>query len=316
MTTSPKGPATTAPTSVIEYVNSVLDGEDGDKGLLAVAAEQKKRLAAIEQQLQRAASSPEEQAPLYFERRKLSVELASTTDQIDCLRRLQDDESMRDVYCWLESLHCSNDDEFAQRPAALFVHAATIARADYRVLAEKAREAADLRTRIAKAADKLASFLRKLESEPTIQIPELVSTRALIRAAFRSPPPKSPESAEVGSEVEFSEPVLAGPGPFPRDELRAFLEALPPPYELLDQIADHAQREYDRSVESMTDAALKSRQRSGKTDYLRAFMHALTADGAFDNSVALRNAVAAAATVALNLPDTVVTLDDVTKATR
>ena len=81
---------------------------------------------------------------------------------------------------------------------------------------------------------------------------------------------------------------------------------------LLDTVANAA-RNFQPSEHGMIGAALQSRQRSLKTEYLRAFGHQLTNVHRFRVTTPVIQAIAITATVAINLPDVDVTYDDARK---
>jgi len=64
----------------------------------------------------------------------------------------------------------------------------------------------------------------------------------------------------------------------------------------------------------MIGAAIASRQRSAKTEYLRALGNQLTDAHCFTLTMPIMQAMAIVANVAINLPDVDVTYDDVRKA--
>jgi len=81
---------------------------------------------------------------------------------------------------------------------------------------------------------------------------------------------------------------------------------------LLDTVAKAA-RGFKPSESGMIGAAIESRQRSPKTEYLRAFGNLLTAHS-FALTTPIMRAMATVANVVINLPDVDVTYDDVRKA--
>lgn len=82
---------------------------------------------------------------------------------------------------------------------------------------------------------------------------------------------------------------------------------------LLDTVAKAAQQ-WKPSADGFIDAAIASRQRSPKTEYLRAFGNLLIDIHKFTLTTPIMRAIATTANVVINLPDVDVTYDDVRKA--
>jgi hypothetical protein len=82
---------------------------------------------------------------------------------------------------------------------------------------------------------------------------------------------------------------------------------------LLDTLANAA-RSFNPSATGMIGAAIASRQRSPKTEYLRAFGKLLSDEHGFALTTPIVKAMAITANVVINLPDVDVTYDDVRKA--
>ena len=83
--------------------------------------------------------------------------------------------------------------------------------------------------------------------------------------------------------------------------------------ELLDTVTK-AGRAFKPSESGMIGAAIESRQKSPKTEYLRAFGNLLTDVHNFALTTPIMQAMAIVANVVINLPDVDVTYDDVRKA--
>jgi hypothetical protein len=82
---------------------------------------------------------------------------------------------------------------------------------------------------------------------------------------------------------------------------------------LLETVASAA-RDFKPSETGMIGAAIESRQRSPKTEYLRAFGNLLTDVHGIALTTPIMQAMAITANVVINLPDVYVTYDDVRKS--
>jgi len=81
---------------------------------------------------------------------------------------------------------------------------------------------------------------------------------------------------------------------------------------LLDTVAEAA-LDFVPSESGAIGAAINSRQRNQKTEYIRAFDNILTNVHNFTLTTPIINAMAIVATVVINDPDIIVTYDDVRK---
>jgi hypothetical protein len=97
-----------------------------------------------------------------------------------------------------------------------------------------------------------------------------------------------------------------------RDTLRYIWHLSPTLPELLGSVASAA-RSFKPSEPGMIGAALVSRQRSNKTEYLRAFANRLV-DSGIALTTPVMQAMVSVANVAIDLPEVDVSYDDVRKA--
>lgn len=97
-----------------------------------------------------------------------------------------------------------------------------------------------------------------------------------------------------------------------RDMLRYAWQLSPDLSSILETVASVASN-FKPSATGMIGAAINSRERSTRTEYLRAFGNRLTDSGLTVTSIVMR-AMAIVANVAINLPDVDVSYDDVRKA--
>lgn len=259
---------------------------------------------------------------------------------VDCLRRLAHDARMRDAFALL-TREFTDDRQWRN-----FIYAAWAARVDFAKYRDRLKRAAELKGEIADAAEALAKLIRQF-SETGINGPgEFYSIPELLRQTdnhemqghnlhmWRSmrqhvlgdlPRRDVPETRPV---EESGEPptveivrVFLAPGEKaeidPVEEARNMLRyawgTAPDFSELLDTVAK-AGRAFKPSESGMIGAAIESRQRSPKTEYLRAFGNLLTDVHNFALTTPTMQAMAIVANVVINLPDVDVTYDDVRKA--
>jgi hypothetical protein len=259
---------------------------------------------------------------------------------VDCLQRLAYDARMRDAFALLT--RAFTDDKQWRN----FIYAAWAARVDFAKYRDRLKRAAELKGDIADAAEKLAKLIRQF-SETGINGPgEFYSIPELLRqtdnqemqgqnlAMWRSkrqhvlgelPRKDIPEAkpAEEGGEPPTVEIVRVFLVPEekaeidPKEEARNMLRyawgTAPDFSELLDTVTK-AGRAFKPSESGMIGAAIESRQKSPKTEYLRAFGNLLTNVHNFALTTPIMQAMAIVANVAINLPDVDVTYDDVRKA--
>jgi len=263
---------------------------------------------------------------------------------VDCLQRLAHDSRMCEAFAVL-TREFTKDEQWRG-----FIYAAWAARMDYGPFRERLKRAAELRDEIAKTSKTLAQLLRQasgvgISNWPAefFSIPELLRRtdnhemqghdlymwQALRPHVLGDPPrgdiPEGERPHEDGHSASASvivvrEIIEAGnkPETDPAEQGRATLRYAwgksPPLSALLDTVAEAA-RGFKPSEYGMIGAAIESRQRSIKTEYLRAFGNLLTDVHHMTLTTAVMQAMATVANVAINLPDDVdVTYDDVRKA--
>ncbi len=266
------------------------------------------------------------------------------TSSIACLRRLACDLRMREAYALLAR-------EFADHGQWRgFISAAWGAQMDFGIYRDRLKRAVELRDQIATTSEALASLLRDTSEIPLSHWPsEFYSIPELLRKtdnhelqghnlrmwrAMRpyvlgdSPGHASRENEQSPQEEEQSNtPGIAigratlEPGETPQiDALAQTQENLlygwqvsPDVSALLDTLA-LAARNFSPSEYGTVGTAVRTRQRSAKTEYLRAFGDLLMRVHHLTPTPTIRRAMAIVATVVINLPDVVVSDDDVRKA--
>lgn len=259
---------------------------------------------------------------------------------VDCLRRLAHDARMRDAFALL-TREFTDDKQWRN-----FIYAAWAARVDFAKYRDRLKQAAELKGDIADAAETLAKLIRQF-SETGINGPgEFYSIPELLRqtdnhemqghnlAMWRSmrrhvlgdlPRQDIPEAkpVEESGEPPTVEIVRVFLVPEEKAEIDPEEEALnmlryawgtAPDFSALLGTMANAARSFKPSESGMIGAAIESRQRSAKTEYLRAFGNLLTDVHGFALTTPIMQAMAFVANVVINLPDVDVTYDDVRKA--
>lgn len=259
---------------------------------------------------------------------------------VDCLQRLAHDARMRDAFALL-TREFTDDKQWRN-----FIYAAWAARVDFAKYRDRLKRASELKSEIANAAETLAKLIRQF-SDTGIDGPgEFYSIPELLRQTdnhemqghnlhfWRSmrqhvlgdlPWRDVPEtrSAEESGELPTVEIVRAFLAPEekaeidPKEETRNMLHyawgTAPDFCALLGTVAKAARR-FETSESGMIGAAIESRKRNQKTEYLRAFGALLTDAHGFALTTPIMQAMAIVANVAINSPDVDVSHDDVRKA--
>ncbi|MES2770396.1 MAG: hypothetical protein V4623_00170 [Pseudomonadota bacterium] len=261
----------------------------------------------------------------------------SLRNEVDCLRRLANDARMAKAFSLLTR-------EFTDdRQWQGFIYAAWAARVDFAKYRDRLKRAAELKNAIADAAETLAKLIRQL-SETGINCPdEFYSIPELLRQTdnheshghnldmWRSmrervlgdlprrvvSETKPIEESGEPPTLEIVRVFLApgekaeiAPGEAARNMLCYAWGTAPDFPALLDTVAK-AGRSFKPSESGMIGAAIESRQRSLKTEYLRAFGNLLTDVHRFTLTTPIKKAIAIVANVVINLPDVDVTYNDV-----
>ena len=259
---------------------------------------------------------------------------------VDCLQRLGHDARMRDAFALL-TREFTDDKQWRN-----FIYAAWAARVDFAKYRDRLKRAAELKGDIADAAETLAKLIRQF-SETGINGPgEFYSIPDLLRqtdnhemqghnlAMWRFmrqhvlgdlPRKDIPEAkpAEESGEPPTVEIVRVFLVPEekaeidPKEEARNMLRyswGTAPDFSALLGTMANAARSFKPSASGMIGAAIESRQRSAKTEYLRAFGNLLTDVHGFALTTPIMQAMAFVANVVINTPDVDVTHDDVRKA--
>lgn len=328
------------PAAVRTFITTQVIGFDDDgepQGWAEGLASAEKQLAkielAIETQTRRGEledlDSLRQQKADAIKRRKSLVGYA------ECLHRLGHDTRMRNAFALLTS-EFSDDSQWHY-----FIGAALSARMDYGRFRERLRRAVELRNKIADTSKELARLLRDISGINLSCLPlEFSSIRELLRktdshefqehdvqrwqrmrpyvlgGSAKGPEQEYPRNTPRSSVV-LRYPEGEKPNIDPAEQIRANIcggwNIAPSLSELLDTVAKSAQ-DFRPSEDGVIGAAIESRQKSTKTEYLRAFGHLLTDVHGFTLTTAVMQAMAIVANVVINLPDVDVSYDDVRKA--
>ena len=318
------------PAAVRTHITTLIEGDKREpQGWTAALASAEHELSEIEQAIEaRTARGEVEYLDSLRQQRADAVKhrdmLAGT---VNCVLRLARDDRMREAFALLTS-EFSEDEQWRG-----FVYAAWAASRDYRPYRERLKRAAELKEEIANAADSLAKLLRQFAKTGVSSPGEFDSVPALLR--------KTDNHELHGHNLhmwQLMRPYVLGERPRrdvsdreqvqlqsegdsasldPTEQAWANLcygwEVSPSFSELLDTMA-RAARDFKPTEYGMVGAATKTRQRSEKTEYLRAFGNLLTEVHHIALTIPVMKAMAIVANVAINLPDVDVTNDDVRKA--
>ncbi len=333
------------PAAVRAHITTLIEGNNWEsQGWAASLASAKEQLAEIELAIEARAQRGEVE---YLDGLRLQKADAvkhrdTLVGHVDCLHRLAYDSRMQEAYAKLTQEF--TDDEQLRG----FIYAAWAARMDYGQFRERLKRATKLRDKIADTSEELAGLLRDAADTGFSGWPsEFFSISELLRKTdnhemqnhnlymwrrmrghvLGDPPRRDlpereqpPEESESASNAEivitFLEPGEK-PEIDPEEETQNALcygwGVAPDLSELLDTVAKAA-RNFKPSESGMIGAAIESRQRSAKTEYLRAFGNLLTDVHHLTLTNAVMRAMAVVANVAINLPDIDVSYDDVRQA--
>jgi hypothetical protein len=259
--------------------------------------------------------------------------------EVECLLRLAYDGRMADAYALL-TREFTDDQQWRS-----FIRAALSARIDFPKYRDRLKRAAEQKEKIADAAQELARLISRFSEIGITGPSEFYSVPELLRQTDnhemeghnlqmwrglrghvlgdvprRAVPQASPaeEGIEPKPPIEIRfVPLGARSETDPEEEARNVLRyawgTAPDISALLGTMANAARR-FNPSESGVIGAALESRQRSPKTEYLRAFGNLLTDVHGFTLAMPLMQAMAIVANVVINRRGVDVTYDDVRKA--
>ncbi|OXI70124.1 hypothetical protein CFB81_16445 [Burkholderia sp. AU28863] len=220
------------------------------------------------------------------------------------VRRIVLDSRLRNVFELLETeLSGGNGYEG-------FFHAALNTNNDYSEFRDAHRDALTVAQEIAVVADRLAKLLGQFKRIGISGPPEFFSVRELLRMADCTGVSEGHRGRWLADgDSLLGSSVIDAPG---NDRLKMLWKSAPPAENLIRVMASAARR-FEPYEDGPAGAALNSRQRNRKWEYLRAFIYELLNNGFRVPDPKMTSAVAMTATIVL---DNDVSDDDVRKATK
>ena len=331
------------PAAVRAQIESLLYGQQTrhTAGFVSLLEKSQRELEAISESLDRKALSGGNE---YLDNlRKRRIAALTRRDQlaidVDCLRRLAHDPRMREAFSVL-AREIIDDEQWGG-----FIYSAWAAHVDFAKYRDRLKRAVELKGEIAEAAENLSKLIRQFADTGVngpgelYSIPELLKHtdnfemkchnlemwRSMRHHVLGDLPrrdiPDAKAEGRGGESIPSIEIVLTPMGGkadiHPEEEARNMLRyawgTAPDFSALLNTMADAA-RAFKPSESGMIGAAIESRQKSPKTEYVRAFGNLLTEVHKFELTAPVQKAIAVVANVVINQPDVDVTYDDVRKA--
>lgn len=262
-------------------------------------------------------------------------------EDVSTLKRLIHDARMKDAYKLL--VIAFFDEENSQEKIDRFIHSAWAARVDFLKCRETLKKAEDLRSEIAKTADKLANLLTEIIDTGVCCPAEFSSIPALLantdnhnmnnhnlymwRSMRKYILGDLPEREQSNNQIQYdeNEPIEIkivfledGEKPIitPEEQTGNTLRyawRTSPYFSAILKTVSTAAKEFEPSVDGFIGSAISSRQSSEKTEYIRAF-GALLNEYQVPIANDIMKAIAITATIAINSPDVIASFDDVRKA--
>lgn len=257
-------------------------------------------------------------------------------DSLDCLKRLAQDHRMKEPYDLLAS-------EFTEKEQwERFIDAAWGANLDYSMYRDSLKQAAELSQKIGKTADKLAKLIRQTGDTGYCFFPfEFFSVAQLLRETqsgenrphdmhlwqglkghlFGDQPKTTtgkPESQEPHDGTWTIKIVSVGEAKIdPLEQQRSatrYIWGIAPRMPACLETMARAALQFKPTEGGVIGAAIGTRQRNIKTEYIRAFGQIVSESKGLELGPTMMKAMASVANVVINLPDVDVTYDDVRKA--
>jgi hypothetical protein len=330
------------PEPIKQQATHYLDGSDSWHGYRTSLKEKKEKLSEINERItywklpvQDADYAEHRLEELRTEKIECEQRIEELDRDINSISRLIYDGSMKEVYRLL--INEFHGDESADRKIDQFIFFAWSANINYAKPREAMTEARVLSKEISATATKLAKLLNKITETGCNCPDEFFSIASLLENTDNSgnnlyiwrsvrkyilggPPAIEPRQVDdtapvlrfiVNLNPEESPPQIA-PQEQQRKTLRYGWEKAPYLPEILNTVAKAAD-EFKPSCGYFADAAIVSRQKSHKTEYIRGYVN-LLCNGGINLSTDIVKAIAITATVVINSPDLIVTYDDVRKA--
>ncbi|MEZ5494202.1 MAG: hypothetical protein R3E61_06340 [Pseudomonadales bacterium] len=253
-------------------------------------------------------------------------------ENVACLERLVQDDRMKEPYQLLSS-------EFTEdKQWEGFIHAAWAAQLDYSKYRDRVKRGVELSKKIAQKAEELAKLIHQIRETGIILPDEFLSMNELLmqtdsgeqrtsdRDLWRGlkkhvlgSPPERQEVALMPNppaiKIEFVSAENAKISLKEKDQInmRYIWNIAPSLPSCLGTLANAARRFEPRETKAI-DAAIQTRQRSIKTEYIRAFAKIMAEYQVSISTTKIMKAMAMVANVVINRPDVDVSYDDVRKA--
>ncbi|MGC9456621.1 MAG: hypothetical protein ACP5DC_03770 [Halothiobacillaceae bacterium] len=313
------------PEAARSYISALLEGDSWEPmGWRAVLDSAEEALSSLKSN----GTNTDEQRKQIAEAKAHRDEVA---DSVACLERLAIDERMKKPYQLLA-------EEFTENQQwERFIHAAWAARMDYSKYRDRVKRATEVKGKIAQKAEELAALIRQIGDTGVDAPGELFSMAELLRqtdSGERRPSDRilwrglrkhvlgdlpERESTElmqnhpIKIERVAAENVQISPEEQARNTARYSWGIAPSVPACLETIANVA-RQFRPKETGAIGAAIQTRQRSDKTEYVRAFGQIMEQSQGRTLTVITLKAMALVANVVINLPDVDVSYDDVRKA--
>jgi hypothetical protein len=329
------------PEPIKQQATHYLDGSDSWHGYRTSLKEKKEKLSEINERItywklpeQDADYAEHQLEELRTEKIECEQRIEELDRDINSINRLIYDGSMKEVYRLL--INEFHGDESADRKIDQFIFFAWSANINYAKPREAMKKAIGLSKEISATATKLAKLLNEI-SETGINRPDdffsiasllentdnsgnnLYIWRSVRKYILGDSPDREPRQVDdtthghvIVNLISEENHLQIDPQEQARNLLRYGWEKAPCLPEILNTVAKAAD-EFKASCGYFADAALVSRQKSHKTEYIRGYVN-LLCNGGINLSTDIVNAIANTATVVINSPDLIVTYDDVRKA--
>jgi|GEM_PF-1059586 len=333
------------PEIIKNHATHYLAGDDNDDedwcGWIECLRQGKEKLSEIDEKIAELKTSintgyAEDQGiELRLERLNIQTSHNKMEIDVDCIRRLISDDSMKEVYEILNSEFSGDEDRDSK--ILTFIHSAWGANINYSKPRESVNTAKQLSKEISIAAKKLADLLDKIDETGCNNLDEFFSIPYLLentdnhghdfniwrsmRSVVVGKPPfrKQVQVDDMNSfdcDLYNESADQIDPIEGTINDLRYGWEKAPDLSELLRTVATAAEKAAGESEPNsgyFADAAISSRKRNPKTEYLRGYAELLR-NSNIQSSPNILNAIVITATVILNSPDLIVIYDDVRKA--
>ena len=308
------------------YISELLEGPMGWQEALDSAEE---ALASIP----RDRINSDEHRKRLAEAQEYRDELA---ESVACLKRLLQDHRMKEPYDLLAS-------EFTEKEQwERFIHAAWGTNLDYSTYRDSLKRAAELTQKIGKTADKLAKLIRQTGDTGYSFFPsEFFSVEQLLRetqsgenrptdmhlwkglkghlfgdlprTVTRKPASQEPNDGTLSIQIVTVSEANIDPLEKNRASTKYIWGIAPKMPACLETMARVA-LQFKPTEAGVIGAAIGTRQRNIKTEYIRAFGQIVTESQELELGPIMMKAMASVANVVINLPEVDVTYDDVRKA--